>query len=395
LFDETEGVGDNMKRIKTDYPGVYYRVGKRIGKSGNEKIFYVVFKKDGKLLEEKVGRQYADNMTAAKAAIFRSDRIEGRKKSRKEIRAEEQAKKQAEESKWTIQKLWEEYAKSKEDGKSLRIDKSRYNKYLKPFFELKEPPEIFPLDVERIKRKELKGKAPQTVKHVLNLLDRIVNYGVRKSLCQPLPFKIEKPKVHNVRTEDLTSDQIQNLLKAIEESPYKIPAMMMKMVLYTGMRRGELFKLRWDDINFDRGFICIRNPKGGQDQKIPMNEATKDLLSSIPQEQNSEFVFPGRNGEQRRSVQRAVRDIRSKARLPNDFRPLHGLRHVFASMLASSGQVDMYTLQKLLTHKSPVMTQRYAHLRDDALKRASSVAANIVVSIEKQKEQKKTSQTGT
>jgi len=41
-----------------------------------------------------------------------------------------------------------------------------------------------------------------------------------------------------------------------------------------------------------------------------------------------------------------------------------GLRHVYASMLASSGQVDMYTLQKLLTHKSPAMTQRYAHLRD-------------------------------
>ena len=47
-------------------------------------------------------------------------------------------------------------------------------------------------------------------------------------------------------------------------------------------------------------------------------------------------------------------------------------------MLASSGQVDMYTLQKLLTHKSPAMTQRYAHLRDEALKQASEVAGNII-----------------
>ncbi len=46
---------------------------------------------------------------------------------------------------------------------------------------------------------------------------------------------------------------------------------------------------------------------------------------------------------------------------------MHGLRHVYASMLASSGKVDMYVLQKLMTHKSPKMTQRYAHLRDDAL----------------------------
>jgi integrase len=47
-------------------------------------------------------------------------------------------------------------------------------------------------------------------------------------------------------------------------------------------------------------------------------------------------------------------------------------------MLASSGKVDLYTLQRLLTHKSPVMTQRYAHLRDDILKKASALAGSII-----------------
>ena len=47
-------------------------------------------------------------------------------------------------------------------------------------------------------------------------------------------------------------------------------------------------------------------------------------------------------------------------------------------MLASSGEVDMYTLQKLLTHKSPMMTQRYAHLRDETLKRASDLAGDLI-----------------
>ena len=46
-------------------------------------------------------------------------------------------------------------------------------------------------------------------------------------------------------------------------------------------------------------------------------------------------------------------------------------------MLASSGEVDLYTLQKLLTHNSPEMTQRYAHLADEALHRAFSVAASF------------------
>jgi integrase len=84
-----------------------------------------------------------------------------------------------------------------------------------------------------------------------------------------------------------------------------------------------------------------------------------------------------------------VNRIKDDAGLPKDFRALHGLRHVYASMLASSGEVGMYTLQKLLTHKDPKMTQRYAHLRDEALKRASEVAGNIIQNASKKKSDQK------
>jgi len=57
--------------------------------------------------------------------------------------------------------------------------------------------------------------------------------------------------------------------------------------------------------------------------------------------------------------------------------------------LASSGEVGMYTLQKLLTHKDPKMTQRYAHLRDEALKKASEVAGNIISNASKKKDDQK------
>lgn len=68
--------------------------------------------------------------------------------------------------------------------------------------------------------------------------------------------------------------------------------------------------------------------------------------------------------------------IRTNAGLPNDFRPMRRLRHVFASTLASSGKVDMYTLQKIPTHKTPAMVQRYAHLRDNAVQPTSEVAGH-------------------
>ncbi|WP_449244474.1 tyrosine-type recombinase/integrase [Desulfobacca acetoxidans] len=96
--------------------------------------------------------------------------------------------------------------------------------------------------------------------------------------------------------------------------------------------------------------------------------------------QVSQFVFPGREGRQRTEARRGVNRVKQLAGLPDDFRPLHGLRHTFASWSASSGNVDLYTLQKLLTHKSFATTQRYAHLRDERLKNAANLAGDLIQS---------------
>lgn len=365
-----------MKRIKTDYPGVYYRESRRIGKKGIEKIFYVTYKKDGKTIEEKAGRQYKDDMTAARAATIRGELIEGKRQRRSELRAQEQAEKDAESSKWTIDKLWNHYKDNRKSGKSLKTDEGRYKLYLKEPFGDKEPHEIIPLETDRLRLSLLKTKSPKTVRDTLGLLEQIINYGKRRNLCQGLQFLMQKPRVNNLKTEDLSSEQLKRLLKAIDEDIHPAAGPMMKMALFTGMRRGEMFKLKWSDVDFRKGFIQIRDPKGGIDQTIPLNEAARELLRN--RVKTSEYVFPGRAGNQRTDINKAVNEIKSKADLPKDFRPLHGLRHVYASMLASSGEVDMYTLQKLLTHKTSQMTQRYAHLRDDALRKASNLAGDII-----------------
>jgi integrase len=195
------------------------------------------------------------------------------------------------------------------------------------------------------------------------------------------------PNVDNKVTEDLTPDQLQRLLEAIDVDENRTIASMMKMALATGMRRGELFRLKWNDIDLHRGFIRITESKGGKAQEIPLNDATKHLLEGVAK--TSEYVFPGENGGQRVSVQKASRRIRERAGLPKTFRPMHGLRHVFASQLASSGQVDLYVLQRLLTHKSPVMTQRYAHLRDATMKAASAIGGDILTRVIEEKESPK------
>jgi len=359
-----------MKRHKTTYPGIFYREAERIG-GGKERVFYIVFKKEGKLYEEKVGRQFKDDMTPSRAARIRAERIEGKRQSRKEIREA------TAEIKWTLGRLWQDYCAHRPINQGLASDRSRFQKFIEPTLSKKEPQELSPLDLDRLRIGVAKNYKPQTVKHVIALLVRIINHGARLGLCSGLSFKAPTIKVNNIRTEDLSPEQLEGLLEAINGDHDLLAPNLMRLALFTGMRRGEMFKLRWDDIDFDRGFIHIRHdPKGGKDQTIPLNQAARGVLESHPRD-DSPYVFPGRGGKQRTDIS-AVNRIKAKAGLPKDFRPLHGLRHTYASMLASSGQVDLFVLQKLLTHKSPAMTMRYAHLRDETLRRASDLAGDLI-----------------
>ena len=365
------------ERQKTLYPGVYFIKGKRRSKTGTEKIFYIVFRKDGKQHEEKAGRQYEDNMTPAKAAGIRAERIEGKRISNMERRIKIRQEQQAIKNKWSITRLWEQYKTLHPNLKGLVQDQNRFTLYIEPRFGTKEPRELSAFEVGQFRSSLLKKKQPATVHNILELLRRIINFGMKNELCQGTTFKIQMPKVNNLKTEDLSPDELNRLIKAIDEEPDIQVANMLRMALLTGMRRGEIFRLRWEDIDFERGFIRIQDPKGGQDATIPLNQKTRQILEIHPRTK-SPFIFPGREGGPRADANKRVNQIKERACLPADFRPFHGLRHVYASMLASSGEVDMYTLQKLLTHKSPHMTQRYAHLRDEALQRASDLAGRII-----------------
>jgi integrase len=357
-------------RVKTKYPGVYYII------RGKEKIFYIYYRRNGKQIEEKAGLQFANDMTAARAAGIRADRLKGKELSNNARREQIKTAKQAEAGKMTLSRLWDEYEGNKADSKAINTDKGRFNKYLLPEFGNKEPHEIIRLDVDRLRVRLQKTLKPQTVKHILGLLKRIVSFGVSRQLCGNLNFKVETVRVDNQKTEDLNPEQLKNLLTAIDNSNDIQAADMMRLALYTGMRRGEMFKLKWTDIDFQRGFISIKNPKGGVSQKIPLNDQARQVLENHPRK--VENVFIKGDGLPFNDIKERVNKIKQAAGIPDDFRALHGLRHTYASMLASSGKVDLYTLQRLLTHKSPVMTQRYAHLRDDILKNASALAGSII-----------------
>jgi len=360
---------------KTKTPGVFFITGTSPATGKPERIYYISYYRDGKRHFEKAGRQVQDKMTELKANAIRTDRMRGKELPNKARRAAEKAAKAALAGRWTIEKLWGEYVKQRRGGKADYTDKANYKNHLSGPLGAKEPSEVLPLDVDRLRVRLSKKLSAGTVAKVLALFRRIVNFGEKKQLARGPGFKIALPRVNNERTEFLPDAQMAAYIKTCREWPDPQAGNFQLLELYTGMRRGEVRNLQWADVDLDRGFLTIRNPKGGTDQTIPLSDAARKILEGHPQAGKNPYVFAGELGGARglKQIGDASRKIRTAAGLPESFRPNHGLRHSFASHLASSGEVDLYTIQRLLTHKSPAMTQRYAHLRDETLKRGADV----------------------
>lgn len=216
-----------------------------------------------------------------------------------------------------------------------------------------------------------------TIKHQVVLLSRLFSLSSQWGLYDgPNPCeKIKKPKLNNQVTEYLTSEELSRLLEVLESWNNKMSASIVLFLLYTGLRRGELFKLTWNNIDFDRRTVTLNDPKGVKDQILPLSNKAKQVLDNIPKEHKTPFIFYGKNGKQRTDFKGPWDRIKKAAGLQSSFR-LHGLRHHFASSLVSAG-VDLYTVSKLLTHKDTVTTQRYAHLADQTLRDAVNLSDKL------------------
>lgn len=289
-------------------------------------------------------------------------------------RARANAEREAEKAKPTIARLWEIYQSTKGNYASFITDRANFQHFAALHDRL--PESLKTHEVSAIaKELQEQGKSPQTVKNVLELLRRLVNFGAKQELCpRPEALRFNMPKIDNHKTECLTPDQAKALLEALDAEQDQNLAALVRLALTTGMRRGALLGLQWEDLDFEKGLITLRGEtaKSGKTSQLPMTVAARTVLEGV-KHTGSPYVFPGKNGGKRIEIRRFLERVRKAAKLPDDFRPLHGLRHTYASWLASSGKVDLFTLQKLMTHGSPQMTQRYAHLADEAVRRAASV----------------------
>lgn len=229
------------------------------------------------------------------------------------------------------------------------------------------PPLIESFKQERLAAPTKHGgkRSPATVNRFLSVLSKIFSLAVDAELVDSNPCgKVRKFRLNNQRVRVLSVNEEIKLFAALGDN--KLVKRIVTIALHTGLRRGEIFNLKWLDIDFSRGTIQVRESKSGKKRLVPMNQTVRKLLHEITRQ--SDFVFTSpKTGGRLDNIKRSFRRAAASANL-EDFR-FHDLRHTAATRMADSG-ADPFTLMKILGHSDIRMTARYTHATDTALRRA-------------------------
>jgi site-specific recombinase XerD len=217
----------------------------------------------------------------------------------------------------------------------------------------------------------------ETVNRYRSMLSTFFNFGVRNGLCKDNPIaRIPKFRGNDFRVRFLDHAEELTLRKAIRvDWPELEPEF--DLALHTGMRRGEQFSLRWENVSLDRGILTVKGKTGRR--HIPINSVARAALEKLhPMSNGSEFVCSRTKNDQQKDWRRWFQEATAKAKIANFH--WHDLRHTFASRLVMAG-VDLASVSNLLGHKSISMTMRYAHLAPDHQKTNVERLVPVVVPV--------------
>jgi len=359
---------------RTRYTGVYEMISKKRKYNGKpDKNFYITYKHEGKLEWEKVGWQ-SEGYSIRIAADIRAERIRA-------IRHGDELPKKKKKAPLfrDVAQKYLEWAKSNK-AKGGRDDFYRYRKYLDEALGDKRMNEISSFDLERLKSTlQKEDLAAATVKHYLVLVRQIYNKAIAwREYKGENPVKgVKLPKLNNKRERFLSHAEAGLLLEELSKSSPQLHDMAL-LSLHCGLRAGEIFNLKGQDLDFENEIINISNPKNGESRKAYMTSAVKKMFQSYLPLEPGEFVFKDRHNRQIKEVSKTFGRVVKKIGWNegvHDRRQrvtFHTLRHTFASWLAIQGE-PILTIKELLGHKSLEMTMRYAHLapnknKDAALK---------------------------
>jgi integrase len=384
----------------TKYPGVRFREHRTRWYEGKRDRYYQIrYRKDNMTVEEVVGWQ-SEDMSLDKAhellaTIKGNIRLGISPQSIKEMRAledqrrqeEEQNKQKSAKDSMTFDEFW---AKMYYPNAQLSKTKGSYDReedlylgYIKQVIGNKPFKMIAPMDLEKLKSTmKKKNCAARSIEYGLAVVRQVFNYAHTHGFFdgEPPTRKVKlgkKEKGDNQRQRFLTKDEAETLLGALKAKSQQVFEMAL-ISLHCGLRAGEIFSLRWADINLEKGRILVRNAKNSRDRTAYMTQRVRDMFAEKLAGNPDELVFPDRNGDMTMKISnvfpRTVEDLNlNKGYDDRKGRVVfHTLRHTYASWLADKG-TPMITLMKLMGHQSLTMTVRYSHASQETLEQTTRI----------------------
>lgn len=362
------------KRIKTKYTGVFYKqiVEEAIDDKGNitvknvDKMYLVLYKSKGKLRSINIGK-YSEGIRENYCKTKRDEFMLLERNGELPPQVAKRIKRDI----TTLDKLADIYFNDKEDTRSNKKQRGRYDLHIKPKLGHKDITELTRDDFKSIQKKlNDVGKAPKTVNGILALARAIINYSIKEK-----HLKLENP-VSNIKPIKETKTGVRDRFLSIEEIKELINAVkndadlyhFVRMALTTGARLEGVLNIKKKDIDIKHNTIRIKDFKNNSIYNGHFDKDDTKYISEVADKlanlKDSDFLI----NVPSRTIQRKLKPILD--RLFNvgietrDFQNrvvIHTLRHTFASHLAING-TPIFTIKELMNHGDIEMTMRYSKL---------------------------------
>ena len=259
--------------------------------------------------------------------------------------------------------------------KTWREDQRRLVKHVIPTLGTKALSAVQRADVARLHAR-LGSSTPVEANRVRMLLHNVFAKAEEWGYLpegHPNPAHGVKPLRESARERWLTETEVRSLFESLEaeDDPYVRAAF--PLLLLTGLRKGELLSLRWEDVDLQRSELRLPATKSGRPHSIPLTGPALGFLSDIPRLKGNPWVFPGAKGGPLRDLRRPWLRVRRRAGL--DDVTIHDLRRTTGSWMAQKG-VPLQVIGKVLNHSHPAVTRIYARLNESQIRDALEAQAD-------------------
>ena len=313
------------------------------------RVWYIDYFLNGRRVRKAVG-------TSKKVAVLALQRIKVRK-ARHEFLGIKEPKKMIFDN---LCDEYLEYSRTNNTTQSYRRNRTSIKNLLQEFSG-RMIHEITVRDVENYKMLRVSKVKPATVNRELSCIKYMFNVAVLWEYLSDNPLRsIPQFKEPPGRIRYLQEEEVIPLLECCADHVRLIVI----TAINTGMRKGEILRLKWQDIDLRQRLIIVRNSKNNESRVLPINVDLYNTLITIGPQLPDEYVFTHSDGKPFRDIKDGFTAATKRAGII-DFR-FHDLRHTYAVYLAKNG-TPLIVLQKLLGHKTITMTMRYAQFTDQRL----------------------------